>query len=218
MDSKNFVEALGRENETLLSKLKSAETCPKENEKMNARSLLKLALKNELEATELAACWIPSTPEIDAKMGFARQAGDESKHYRLIAERLAELGEDLSSFNPVATGYSPLFKYLLTLESTVERAAAGQFTREAIALIKNEQFIEFCRSAGDEKTAGIYSEIIQPDETYHHELGKKLLLRYAVTEGLQKKARLAAQKTLELAEELQAIALIKMGVHHAPGC
>src|SRR5688572_14838302 len=40
---------------------------------------LKMALRNELEASELAAFWISSTPEVDVKLGLARQAGDEAK-------------------------------------------------------------------------------------------------------------------------------------------
>src|SRR5207253_3175303 len=44
---------------------------------------LKIAMKNELEASELAALWMPTTPEIDVKLGLARQSGDEAKHYRL---------------------------------------------------------------------------------------------------------------------------------------
>jgi hypothetical protein len=63
----------------------------------------------------------------------------------------------------------------------VERVAAGQFTREAIAVVKNRQFIEFCERAGDKATATLYRDIIEPDERYHHELGRSLLLRFATT-------------------------------------
>ena len=52
-------------------------------------------------------------------------------------------------FNPVGKGYGPLFQFLDQLTTTVERVAAGQFTREAIAVVKNRQFIEFCERAGD---------------------------------------------------------------------
>src|SRR5262247_942754 len=45
---------------------------------------LKMALKNELEASEIAAVWIPTTPEVEVKLSLARQVGDEAKHYRLI--------------------------------------------------------------------------------------------------------------------------------------
>ena len=56
-------------------------------------------------------------------MAFARQAGDEAKHYRMIAERLRELGVDARSFDPLAKGYGPLFKYLDSLDD--HRGAGG---------------------------------------------------------------------------------------------
>src|SRR5436309_11450087 len=60
---------------------------------------LKMALKNELEASEIAAVWIPTTPEIDVKLALARQVGDEAKHYKLIEDHLMKMGADLAGFN-----------------------------------------------------------------------------------------------------------------------
>src|SRR6266545_5144067 len=147
-----------------------------------------------------------------------RQVGDEAKHYRMIADRLRGLGFDAKSFDLLAKGYGPLFQYLDTLQSTVERVAAGQFTREAIAVVKNRQFIEFCEHAGDRETAAMYRDVIEPDERYHHELGRTLLLRLATTPAAQAAASSAARTTLELADELQKKALAMAGIHHAPGC
>ena len=96
--------------------------------------------------------------------------------------------------------------------------AAGQFTREAIAIVKNRQFIEFCEAAGDKETAAMYRDVIEPDERYHHQLGRTLLLRLATTDETQAAATRAARRTLELAEELQRTALTTAGIHHAPGC
>ncbi len=96
--------------------------------------------------------------------------------------------------------------------------AAGQFTREAIAVVKNRQFIEFCERAGDRGTATLYRDVIEPDERFHHELGRSLLLRHATTADAQDLARTAAARTLALAEELQTAALKTAGIHHAPGC
>jgi hypothetical protein len=181
--------------------------------------LLVLALKNELEATECAAMWIPTTREVEVKLALARQAGDEARHFGLIEKRLAELGVQASSFEASLAGpRSPLLQWLATLETTVERVAAGQFTREALALVRNEEFMRFCESQGDAGTAALYRDVIQPDERHHHQLGRKLLTRLAVTEGARDQARAAAQKTLEMAEELQEIARLKMGISRAPGC
>jgi len=214
-----FIKELEEENNKLLGRLEPAETLMVESGgRLDIGHLLKIALRNEMEATELAARWIESTSEVDVKLGFARQVGDESKHYRMIEDRLRAMGVDLSGFNPIGQGYGELFQYLTTLTDTVERLAAGQFTREAIALAKNRQFIELCETKGDYATAKLYREVIQPDEKYHHELGRRLLQKYAVTDDQQERARLASRKTLELAEELSGLALKKAGIHHAPGC
>src|SRR5256886_8673537 len=100
--------------------------------------------------------------------------------------RLRALGVPATAYaNPLGKGYGPLFKYLDTLTTTVERVAAGQFTREAIAVVKNRQFIEYCERVGDKDTAALYRDTIEPDERYHHELGRRLLLRLAATSEAQ---------------------------------
>lgn len=219
MDATAFVERLSATNQEILSRLAPVETLVAESAgDLRPENLLKIALKNELEATEIAARWLVSTRDVDVKLALARQAGDEAKHYRLIEAHLHELGVDLSSFDPLAQGFGPLFTYLDTLEETVERVAAGQFTREAIAVVKNQQFIDLCEARGYTATAALYRDTIQKDEAYHHQLGRTLLLRLATTPEAQECAQRAATRTLELAEELQHLALTKMGVHHAPGC
>ena len=159
-----------------------------------------------------------TSDDLEVKLAFARQVGDENKHYRMIAERLQQLGIDPGTVDPLASGWGPLFRYLDTLTTTVERVAAGQFTREAIAVVKNRQFIEFCERVGDRQTAALYRDTIEPDERYHHELGRRLLLRFAGTAEAQAVATAAARRTLALAEELQQKALATAGIHHAPGC
>ena len=219
MTAEEFVRELDERNQAVLRRLEpDATLAPEVLGDLNVLNLLKVALKNEIEATEIAARWLVTTDDVEVKMAFARQAGDEAKHYRMIADRLRELGFAATAFNPLAKGYGPLFNFLDTLKTTVERVAAGQFTREAIAVVKNRQFIEFCERAGDRATATLYREIIEPDERFHHQLGRSLLLRAATTTEDQELARRAAAKTLALAEELQAAALKTAGIHHAPGC
>ena len=219
MTAKEFVAQLDLDNQRRLSLLAPADTLKPEVEgDLNVLNLLKVALRNEIEATEIAARWLVTTADVDVKLALARQVGDEAKHYRMIADRLRALGFDAKSFDPLAKGSSPLFQYLDTLTTAVERVAAGQFTREAIAVVKNRQFIEFCEHAGDRVTADMYRDVIEPDERYHHELGRTLLLRLATTPEAQAAATGAARKTLELADELQKKALATAGIHHAPGC
>jgi 1,2-phenylacetyl-CoA epoxidase catalytic subunit len=179
---------------------------------------LKMALKNELEASELAAFWIESTPETEIKLALARQAGDEAKHYHLIQKHLEGMGVDLSGFNPAVDGYGPMFSLLRNMGSTIERVAGAHFTREALALKKNEQFIEFCERAGAAETAELYRQHIQPDEGWHVDIGRRVLSRYATSPELQAKARNAVEAVLDLAVKIQRKQLEEMKVSHAPGC
>jgi hypothetical protein len=218
MTPEAFVAALEAENQERLDKLAIASAAGDAAETLTVAKLLRLALRNELEASELAAAWMSDTPELDAKLALARQCGDEARHYRWIEARLAELGDDLAGFDPAAAGPSPLLTYLRGLRGTVERAAAGQFTREAIAVVRNDVFADFCEERGDAATAALYREKIQPDEQHHHELGRRLLVKYAVTEAAQAAARAAAARTLEVAEEIQELARLRAGVSRAPGC
>src|SRR5580658_3530150 len=219
-----FVAELDAQNRVALGRIASANATPPgsakdapPSEMLSVSRLLKVALKNEIEATECAAAWITTTPEIDAKLAFARQAGDEAKHYRLIQKRLLELGTDLTDFNPFEKGRSPLATYLLELKGTVARVAAGPFTREALAVVRNDEFTRYCELSGDPASAALYQDVIQKDEQYHHELGRTLLHRLATTEEAQDAARVASRRVLELAEEIQEVARMKSGIAHAPG-
>jgi len=221
-----FVAELDAQNRVALQRIatvnatppRSIREAPPPSEVLSVARLLKVAMKNEIEATECAAAWVVSTPEVEAKLAFARQAGDEAKHYRLIAKRLAEMGVDTTGFDPLEKGRSPLASYLLGLEGTFARVAAGPFTREALALVRNDEFVHYCEASGDPASAALYQDIIQKDEQYHHELGRALLLKLASTEEEQRAARVASRRVLELAEELQEVARMKSGIAHAPGC
>src|SRR5216684_79822 len=122
MTAEDFVRRLDDENQRLLGRLAPDDTLkPEVAGELTVVNLLKVALKNEIEATEIAARWLVTN--------------------------------------------------LDTLATTVERVAAGQFTREAIAIVKNRQFIAFCENAGDRETAALYRDVIEPDERHHRDLG-----------------------------------------------
>jgi 1,2-phenylacetyl-CoA epoxidase catalytic subunit len=217
VNSKEFVAQLVEEMDRLFARLGETETLEAEADgDVDVVTLLRLALKSELEASELAGFWMPTTPEVDAKMALALQCGDEMKHYGLISQRLAELGEDLAAFDPLADGHSPLYQYLRGLRTTVERIAAGPFASEAIAEIRNTQFVNFCRGVGDEVTARLYEQIIQPEEVHHHHLGREILEKYATTPDLQEIAAAAVRNTLAIADELSHLAAKTTGVHNIP--
>jgi len=182
----------------------------------DAKKMLQVALANEISVSELAAAWMPSTPELDVKLAFARQAGDEAGHFQLVADRLGPLGFDVASFQP--PGANPLFEYLRGLSTTVERVAAGLFTLESVAYGVNENFMAFCDRRGDAETVRIYREYIQPDEQRHQQLGRQLLAKYATESALHQKARDVVGRVLEIATAARAKAAEKMGTACFPGC
>src|SRR4051812_1169992 len=97
-----FVAELDAENSAALERIATASSAGETPPDLTVAKLLMLALKNEMEATECAAAWIPTTREVDVKLALARQAGDEAKHYRLIQKRLEELGVDTRTHDPLA--------------------------------------------------------------------------------------------------------------------
>ena len=182
----------------------------------DAAKMLQVALANEIGVSELAATWMPSTPEVDVKIALARQAGDEARHFELVADRLVALGFELASFRP--PGPNPLFDYLRSLPTTVERVAAGLFTLESIAYAVNENFMAFCEQRGDAASVRIYREFIQPDERAHQQLGRKLLVKYATDLASQQRAKEAVAKVTEVASAARAQAAERMGTACFPGC
>lgn len=182
----------------------------------DAKKMLQVALANEISVSELAAAWMPSTPEADVKNAFARQAGDEAGHFHLVADRLGALGFDVAGFRPPGT--NPLFEYLRGLSTTIERIAAGLFTLESIAYGVNENFIAFCEQRSDAETVRIYREYIQPDERAHQQLGQRLLAKYATTPDLQRAARETVARVLEIATAARAQAAEQVGTACFPGC
>ncbi len=217
MDSKAFVKSLVDEMQRLFDGLGEHGALEAESGgQVEIRTLLKLAMTSELEASEIAAHWLPSTKEIEAKTLFAEQCSDEMRHYNLIQARVGALGEDMSVFDPLADGYSPLYHYLQSLQSTVERVAAGPFACEAVAEVRNNQFIAFCHSIGDTKTARLYEEVIQPEEVHHHRRGREFLEKHATTPELQELAATAMRSSLAIADELQNLAEMTTGLQNIP--
>jgi hypothetical protein len=217
MDGKEFVAQLKKENAQLLSKLDEAPQTGGSADRATLATLLKMALKNEIEAAEIAAEWVQSTPELDAKVALARHAGDEARHYQLIEERVHAIGISLDGFRPLDPP-SPVLTYLRTLNTTVERVAAALVAREAMGGRRNAQFLAFLEAAGQRALALLYRDVINPDEELHHLAGCDLLAKLATTPAEQDAARRAARGLLETGNRVREAALAQTGVPVIPGC
>ena len=217
MNGTEFVAQLKMENEILLAKIDEPPEPGSAADRNTLATLLKMALKNEIEAAEIAAEWVATTPELDAKVALARHAGDEARHYQLVEEQVRAMGIALEDFRPLDPP-SPVLSYLRTLTTTVERVAAALVAREAMGGRRNVQFLAFLEAAGQRDLAALYRDVINPDEDRHHLAGCEVLARLATTPATQEAARRAARGLLETGNRVRETALEKTGATVIPGC
>lgn len=223
MDGKEFVENLKAEDDFLLAKLDVSPAFDLAHGQGRGgtpaplAALLKMALKNEIEAAVIAAEWMATTPELDAKLALARHAGDEARHYQLLEEKARAMGVPLEGFDPLRPE-SPVLGYLRTLGTTVERIAAALVAREAMGGRRNAQFVKFLEAIGQKDLAKLYREVINPDEDKHHREGCEVLARLAATSEQQERARRAAKRLLEIGDQARTAALERTGAPVVPGC
>jgi len=217
VDGKEFVSKLKAENEAILAKIDEPPISSIIPNGELLATLVKMALKNEVEAAEIAAEWVSTTPELNAKLALARHAGDEARHYQLIEQRARAMGISLDGFRPLDPP-SPVLTYLRTLTSTPERIAAALVAREAMGGRRNVQFLAFLDRIGQRDLAELYREVINPDEDRHHLSGCAVLAELASVPETQQAARRAALGLLETGDRVRANALQSTGAPVIPGC
>jgi 1,2-phenylacetyl-CoA epoxidase catalytic subunit len=217
MNGAEFVAKLKTENESILAKIDEPPLSWGVPKSELVAVLIKMALKNEIEATEIAAEWVSTTPELSAKLALARHAGDEARHYQLIEEKARAKGVALEGFRPLDPP-SPVLNYLRTLTTTPERIAAALVAREAMGGRRNVQFLAFLDRAGLGELAALYRDVINPDEERHHLSGCAVLAELATTPETQQAARRAALGLLETGDRVRSNALQNTGAPVIPGC
>jgi len=217
MDGNEFVNKLKAENESILAKIDEPPIASGIPNGDLLATLIKMALKNELEAAEIAAEWVSTTQELTAKLALARHAGDEARHYQLIEKKARAMGVPLDGFRPLDPP-SPVLTYLRTLTTTPERIAAALVAREAMGARRNVQFLAFLDRIGQRDLAGLYRDVINPDEDCHHRSGCAVLAELATVSETQQAARRAALGLLETGDRVRSNALQSTGAPVIPGC
>ena len=97
MTPAEFVAQLDEANQAVLRRLEPDATLkPEVTGALTVTNLLKVALKNEIEATEIAARWLVATRDVEVKMAFARQAGDATAFFQLPSNRVVEIGTQVT--------------------------------------------------------------------------------------------------------------------------
>ena len=122
--------------------------------------------------------------EVELKVLITRQLCEEFLHYRVLSERLEEMGANgsLSAYEPLP---QDLDMYRLTFEYQTpwEIAASLQVFGETILITSQKWMIDVV----DERSAKIMQDEILVHEGTHVRNGRLVLERYATTEDIQRR-------------------------------
>jgi hypothetical protein len=177
-------------------------------ENLTVADVLRLEMRGVIEAIEVAALWLPDS-ELDMKLALASRAGDCAGQFRLLGQRLEANGVAPASFDARFGGYSKLFAFFRSLQTTEERAAAGFLTLGGLNLTRFEALAQWCQERGDAETAALYRGRLSDDEQRHADGGRDLLVAVAESEESQARARRTTYRTVELVGELQDPGLLR---------
>lgn len=198
-DAATFISDFHAKNQASLDRLLASFKAALEKETTDTGDLVRLAMKAAIESAEAAALWLVDCETLENKICFAEQVGTAARHYRLLVARLAELGGE--PFDPRQGGYSKLFAFLRALQTTEERASAGQVTTRAFIRGKLTLMAELAEERGDAETAHLLRDTLMVDEAAIFDVGWRTLIASATTEESQARARRAAFRVVELAGE-----------------
>jgi hypothetical protein len=164
--------------------------------------MLRLESKLAIEAIEAAAIWIVDSESLDMKILLGAQCGAHARQFHKLQDRLSALGLAPGSYDPRQGGYSKLFAFLRSLQTSEERAAAGLLTLGGAAVARLEALLSVCESKGDSDTAALLRSDLLPDEQRRVEEGRDRLVFLATVEDTQARVRRAVYKTIELLRDL----------------
>jgi hypothetical protein len=171
--------------------------------------ILRLEVRAVIEAIEVAALWLPDSETVEMKIALAGRCGDGARQFEALVERLGALGVPLGTFDPRHGGYSKLYAFFRSLQTTEERSAAGLLTVGRVNLARFEALAAMCQDKGDAETAQLYSERLMGDGLRQVAEGRRLVLAAVPNEESQARARRATYRTLEVVGEIQDPALLR---------
>ena len=134
--------------------------------------------------------WLAESDSLDMKLALAARCGDGARHFALLRDRLAALGVDLAAFDARFGGYSKLFAFFRSLQTTEERAAAGAVTLRAYNIDRLDLHGQPLRGQGRPRDRrAVPRETLVRDEQNHRDVGRRMLLDTAINEESQARAR-----------------------------
>jgi hypothetical protein len=207
--AETFVHEMETKNQASFERLLAAYIQTLQKEDFSPADLVRMEMKTTVEATEVSALWITETDSLDVKITLAGACGDGARNFGLLRERLAALGVDPLGFDVRFGGYSKLFAFFRSLQTTEERASAGPVTLRAFNLRRLDLAARHAEGKGDGETATLLRETLVRDEENQRDIGRRTLLDTAINEESQARARRAAFRTIELLGDVYEPAMLR---------
>ncbi len=120
--------------------------------------MLRLETKFAIEFIEAAAIWIADSESLEMKILLGTQCGVHARQYQRLQDRLSALGLAPGSYDPRQGGYSKLFAFLRSLQTSEERAATGLLTLGGSAVARLSALAAVCEEKGDADTKVLLRE------------------------------------------------------------
>lgn len=205
----SFVSTLEGRNQTSIERL-----LPQLDEAVRAAEvdvvgLLRLEARHTVETIDATAMWLVESDSLQFKLALSAHCGSCAQRYSLLDDRLRSLGVPAGDFDPLCLGYSKLFAFFRSLQTTEERAAAGALTAGAYAVARFQAISARAETTGDLDTSRLFATLLPDTEREHMHAARLALLAHSKSEEAQARARRAAFRTVELLGELQDPGLFK---------
>ena len=204
MSGKEFVEWLDRELEPLRQEAVASPYfdawCSGKLSKDQVFELIKQQYAYLREIPSIIAAWIPRCPDPDLGLRYIDYLHEEAPHPEYLMEFARELGreEEMRQAELIPEFTTPYFYYWLSRGHIVEIAAANNFGNERTNTRTGKRMYEATvRHYPYPSLVKFYQEHAE-EEGDHAMLGAYVLEHYATTDELQRKATLAAKKSLQL--------------------
>jgi hypothetical protein len=203
VSAEQFVaETESKNHESLRGLVVSAYLPALAGDALQVADMLRLETKLAIESIEATAIWIADTESLEMKIVLGTQCGVHARQYLRLQDRLSGLGLAPGSYDPRQGGYSRLFAFLRSLQTSEERAAAGLLTLGGAAVARLEALEVVCDERGDKETGELLRTSLVPDEQRRADEGRDRLVLLATGEDSQARARRAVYKTVELLGEI----------------
>jgi phytoene/squalene synthetase len=197
-----YVRELEEKNQNQIKKLLAHYGDILAKEDLSPADVLRLEQKTCIEAIEVSALWLADTDELELKLQLATVCGEGARHIAAMAERLEALGLPPGTYDPRFGGYSKLFAFMRSLQTTEERVSSASLTLRQLTTQRLSLLAAHCEGKGDPETARLLRDVLLPDEDRHVQIGRGILVRVATAEESQARARRAGFRTLELLAEV----------------